>query len=77
MLQGLQMQKVVEMRKFLGLPYLIGKSKQEIFSHIKERVIKKTHGWKERFLLNATKEVLMKSVLQAIPTYAMSLFLLP
>lgn len=63
--------------KYLGLPYLMGRSKKEIFSYLKDKAGKKTSGWKEKLLLVAGKENLVKSVLQAIPTYAISLLLLP
>lgn len=58
--------------KYLGLPYLVGHSKKEIFNYIRERAGKNSLGWKEKYLSPAGKEVLIKSVLQYIPTYAMS-----
>ena len=63
--------------KYLGLPFLVGRNKREIFSFVKERVWKKSHGWKEKMLSKAGKEILIKAVLQSIPTYVMSVFLLP
>jgi hypothetical protein len=35
------------------------------------------NGWKEKFLSHACKEIPIKLVLQAIPTYTMSVFRLP
>ena len=63
--------------KYLGLPSLIGKSKTQIFAAIKERVGKKLTGWKEKILSMGGKEVLIKAVAQAIPTYSISCFQLP
>ena len=34
-------------------------------------------GWKEKFISKAGRDVLIKTMAQAIPTYAMSLFKLP
>jgi hypothetical protein len=63
--------------KYLGLPALVGKSHTREFQSIKDRVHKRVHDWKNKFLSQAGKEVLLKAVVQAIPTYSMSLFLLP
>ncbi|XP_057452723.1 uncharacterized protein LOC130744566 [Lotus japonicus] len=63
--------------KYLGLPTIIGKSKSRIFSFLKERVWKKLKGWKEKTLSRAGREVLIKAVAQAIPSYVMSCFILP
>ncbi|XP_057451835.1 uncharacterized protein LOC130743612 [Lotus japonicus] len=63
--------------KYLGLPTIIGKSKTQIFSFVKDRVWKKLKGWKEKSLSRAGREVLVKAVDQSIPSYVMSCFLLP
>ena len=60
--------------KYLGLPTIIGRSKKDIFLILKDRVSKKLQGWKEKFLSRPGKEVLLKAVIQAIPTYMMSIF---
>ena len=63
--------------KYLGLPSIIGKSKIEVFMEIKERVGRKLSGWKEKILSIGGREILIKAVTQAIPTYTMSCFQLP
>ena len=60
--------------KYLGLPSVIGKSKNQVFAEIKEKVGKKLSEWKEKMLLMGGKEILIKAVTQAIPTYTVSCF---
>ncbi|XP_058783149.1 uncharacterized protein LOC131657807 [Vicia villosa] len=62
---------------YLGLPSLIGRSKKATFSFVKDRIWKRINSWRGRYLSRAGKETMIKSVLQAIPTYIMSIFLLP
>uniref|UniRef100_A0A2N9IFR8 Uncharacterized protein n=1 Tax=Fagus sylvatica TaxID=28930 RepID=A0A2N9IFR8_FAGSY len=68
---------IQEYDKYLGLPSLVGRSKNATFAHLKERVWTKMQGWKERLLSQAGREVLIKAVIQAIPTYTMNCFKLP
>ncbi|XP_058784057.1 uncharacterized protein LOC131658822 [Vicia villosa] len=63
--------------KYLGLPVVFGRSKKDVFSLVVERVWKKVKGWKESFLSRAGKEVLIKAVAQAIPSYIMSCYKIP
>ncbi|PNX89307.1 ribonuclease H, partial [Trifolium pratense] len=62
---------------YLGLPSMIGRKKKDVFAYIKDRVWKRINSWKGRSLSRAGKEVMIKSVLQAIPSYVMSIYLLP
>jgi hypothetical protein len=63
--------------KYLGLPTLVGKSCKQAFKNIKDRVRRRLEDWKLKFLSQAGKEILLKAVIQAIPIYNMSIFLLP
>ncbi len=63
--------------KYLGLPTLLGRSKKEALAFLRDKVVNRLQGWKCQLLNNAGKEVLLKAVVTAIPTYTMSLFLLP
>ena len=60
--------------KYLGLLSLIGRSKVSSFARVKGKVWSRIKGWKEKFLSQAGKEILLKSVIQAITTYTMSVF---
>jgi hypothetical protein len=63
--------------KYLGLPALIGRSRSNSFAAVKGKIWDRMNGWKEKFLSQAGKEILLKAVVQAIPIYTMSVFLLP
>ncbi|GAU30882.1 hypothetical protein TSUD_15680 [Trifolium subterraneum] len=58
---------------YLGLPSMVGRSKKAIFSNIKDRIWKRINSWRGCAMSKAGKEVMIKSVLQAIPSYVMSI----
>ena len=73
----LRVPEIKEYEKYLGLPAVVGRNKRASLNYIKDRVWGKLQGWKEKLLSQAGKEVLLKAVVQAIPTFAMSCFRLP
>ena len=54
-----------------------GKSKVDTFKGLPERITKKVMGWKEKFISKAGREILIKSIAQAIPTYTVGIFKIP
>uniref|UniRef100_A0A803NGT2 Reverse transcriptase domain-containing protein n=1 Tax=Cannabis sativa TaxID=3483 RepID=A0A803NGT2_CANSA len=66
-----------ESSSYLGLPCLVGRNKNAILGFLKNKVQKRINQWESRFLSKAGKEILLKTVAQAFPSYAMSVFLLP
>ena len=68
---------IKEHEKYLGLPSLGGKNKRNTSCQLIEWLNNKLLGWKEKLLSNAGKEILIKTVAQAIPMYTMSVFKLP
>jgi hypothetical protein len=68
----LPMQRVDYFSKYLGVPTHIGRSRNQVFQFIQDRVWKKLKGWKEKNLSYAGRATLIKVVAQAIPTYIMS-----
>ena len=55
-------QVIKQHETYLGLPSLIGRSKTNSFAQLKSKVANKLSGWKEKLLLAAGKEVLIKAV---------------
>ncbi|KAL9679837.1 hypothetical protein QQ045_017708 [Rhodiola kirilowii] len=63
--------------KYLGLPLAMSQKRSEAFKFVMEKLWNRVSGWKENLLSTAGKEVLIKSVLLALPLCTMSCFLLP
>lgn len=58
--------------KYLGLLADWVRAKSRALGWIREKILSKMEGWKESLLNQAGKEILIKVVLQAIPSYAMA-----
>jgi hypothetical protein len=63
--------------RYLGLPTDVGRTTNGAFKYLKDRVWNKVQGWIEQTLSAGGKDVLIKTVAQAIPTYTMGCFRLP
>nr|XP_027088506.1 uncharacterized protein LOC113709853 [Coffea arabica] len=63
--------------KYLGLPMVITRTKNQVFGFIRENIRRKLQCWKNKLLSSAGREVMLKAVSMAMPTYAMSCFKLP
>lgn len=74
MCDKLQVTKESMNKGYLGLPVHVGRSIGGTFAYLKDRIWRSIQGWKEKFLSWAGKEVLIKAVAQAIPTFAMGCF---
>ena len=72
--EALDVPEIRSYEKYLGLPSLIGRRKRASFNYIKERVWRKLQGWEEKLFSQAGREILIKAVIQAIPTYTISCF---
>ena len=68
---------MTDCEKYFGLPMIGGKSKISTFKELQERITKRVNGCKEKYISKAGREILIKTVAQAIPTYSMSLFQIP
>ena len=53
---------------------MVGRNRRASLNYINDRVWGKLQGWKEKLLSQAGNEVLLKVVVQAILTFAMSCF---
>uniref|UniRef100_A0A803Q1A0 Reverse transcriptase domain-containing protein n=1 Tax=Cannabis sativa TaxID=3483 RepID=A0A803Q1A0_CANSA len=56
--------------KYLGLPQCFGRSKSSSFNSLKDRIWSYLSKWHGKFLSKGGKEILLKAVIQAIPSYA-------
>jgi hypothetical protein len=70
----LNVQNITSEEKYLGLPTPMCRMSKNRFKSTKERLGKKLSSWAERYKSGGAKEVLIKSVAQAIPSYVMGVF---
>ena len=74
---ALGVSKIGQYEKYPDLSSFVGKRKKATFEYIKERGWRKLNGWEEKLLSQVGRKILIKVVIQAIPTYTMSCFKLP
>ena len=74
---ALGLQENEHYEQYLGLPSLVGRRKKQSFNLIKEKIWRKLQSWEGKLLSQVGREVLIKVVIQAIPTFAMRCFKLP
>ncbi|KAA3470644.1 reverse transcriptase [Gossypium australe] len=61
---------------YLGLPNMVGHNRKRVFQVLKDRLQSQIESWCIRPISQGGKEVFIKSVLQSIPTFSMSCFLM-
>nr|GMD23903.1 uncharacterized protein LOC109183030 [Ipomoea batatas] len=66
-----------DLGKYLGSPTWVGRNKKAVFDYLCQRIRQRVNGWQKKLLSRAGKEVLLKSIAQALPTFTMSVFLIP
>ncbi|CAN6691397.1 unnamed protein product [Malus baccata var. baccata] len=62
---------------YLGVPAIWGWSKKRGLAYVKGRILGKLQGWKQSALSRASREILIKAVVQGIPAYPMCIFKFP
>jgi hypothetical protein len=55
----------------------VGRSRRLAFISVKDQIWSRVTNWKNGFLSQVGKEIILKAVAQSIPTDTMSVFLLP
>ncbi|XP_060968817.1 uncharacterized protein LOC115701983 [Cannabis sativa] len=70
--EALNMRITEAIEKYLGLPMIGGKNKNAIFRPIKDKIWKKLNEYQAKLFSQGGKEILVKAVVQAMPTYQMA-----
>lgn len=73
----LRLKEANDKSMYLGLPNIVGRNKSALFGYLKEKMQDRIEGWDKKTLSKGGKEILLKTVAQTLPNYAMSVFLLP
>lgn len=62
------------LEKYLGLPCMVGWNKKRAFANLRDKIRSRISFWSTRLLLIGRREVFIKSILQAIPTFRNDVF---
>lgn len=63
--------------KYLGLPMLLIRYRQQALLLVEDKIRVKTQSWKCQLLSHVGRATMVQSVLTVVPTYSMSVFLYP
>ena len=63
--------------KYLGLPANVGLDKIASFQHLIDSIIMKTKWLERKIIIRWREKILLKSGVQAIPTYVVLVFKIP
>ncbi|XP_026458485.1 uncharacterized protein LOC113358999 [Papaver somniferum] len=77
LIRSLNVKKIGLDDKYLGIPLLIGRSKNQAFSHLVNNFDRKVPNWKGKNFTQAGRYVMVQNVLRSSPIYHMNTFLLP
>lgn len=75
--ESLNMQMTEAIETYLGLPMIGARNKRVIFRSIKDKIWIRLNSWRENLFSQAGNEILLKVIIQAMPSYHMSCFKLP
>lgn len=75
--EALHMTEVDENSKYLGLPRILGRNKSRLLGYLKNKDMTRVQRWDGRWISKGGKEILIKNAAQTIPSFSMSVFLLP
>ena len=65
------------MGSYLGIPENLGGSKVQVFGFVQDRLNNRVNGWTFKFFTKGGKEVIIKSVVTALPNHVLSCFRIP
>lgn len=66
----------LRLSNYLGLSLLIGRSEKSVFNFLKDYEWKRIQGWSAKLLLKSGKVGPLRNVVQEIPSYCVSFFLI-
>jgi hypothetical protein len=62
---------------YLGMPLGASFKALAVWTPILEKIQRRLSGWKKKYLLKGGRLTLLKSTLSSLPTYFLSLFIIP